>query len=266
LVQSDKKQKNTRKKRLRRGIYLLPSLLTLCAMMAGFFSIISVVRYHYTLSTVYVLHACWAIMLAMVLDGLDGRVARLTSTQSEFGAQLDSLSDLTNFGLAPALMMYFVSSVQMGDLGRLQWLICFLFAACAALRLARFNSQDENLNHHYFRGLSSPVAAGVLVFYVWFLAQNDALQNKWLVIIGLIMMVCVALLMVSKLKYHSFKDIDVRGRVPFYILLMVLVVFLMIIYFPALILLVLFSTYALSGVVAFFWLAYIRNWKIFKRK
>ena len=245
-MSDNKGVKKSAHKRLRRGIYLLPSLLTLSSMMAGFYSIVQIVQYYLTTMSydfnfagniVYVQHACYALLLAMLFDVLDGRVARMTKTQSEFGAQLDSLSDLVSFGLSPALLVYYSILYQSGKLG---WLVCFIYAACVALRLARFNSQDENVNYKYFRGLSSPTGAGSVICLVLLVALNRWLGHYFLRYIFLFLMPAISLLMVSKLRYRSFKDIDVSGKVPFFVVLFLLLLIAILVYHPALVLFIIF--------------------------
>jgi CDP-diacylglycerol---serine O-phosphatidyltransferase len=198
----------------------------------------------------------------MLLDSLDGRVARMTSTQTEFGAELDSLSDLVSFGLAPALLLYYS---MLHVLGRLGWLVCFIFAACVALRLARFNSQDENINHRYFRGLSSPIAAGVVIAYVLILAQYDCLSQSWLHYLALIVTPIIALLMVSKLRYRSFKDFNLRRKVPFIVVLLFLLLITLLVYHPAAVLLASLLFYSLSGPFLYLWRMYLAK-RIRKKK
>ncbi len=247
-------KKKTSHKRFRRGIFLLPSLFTLASMLAGFYSIVEIVQY-YTLQNINsVEHACYALFAAMLLDSLDGRVARMTATQSDFGAELDSLSDLVSFGLAPALLVYYS---MLYELGRLGWLVCFIFAACVALRLARFNSQDENINHRYFRGLSSPIGAGVVSSCILILARYDLLSLSLSHYAALIVVPIVSLLMVSKLRYRSFKDVDLRRKVPFIAVICFLLSIALLVYHPALVVLVLFSSYALSGPLLYLWRMYL---------
>ena len=196
----------------------------------------------------------------MVLDGLDGRVARLTDTQSEFGAQLDSLSDMISFGFAPGLLVYF-SCHDIVSLGRLPWVVCFIIPACVALRLARFNSQDENLNKVFFRGLSSPMGAGVIVCYFWLISIEPWMQSAFYFWLGLFLSIPLSLLEVSLLRYRSFKDFDIRGKVPFYVLLILLLVLAFVILFPALTLFFIFAAYALSGPVSYVFIRFMRRAK-----
>ena len=189
-----------------------------------------------------------------MLDSLDGRVARMTSTQTEFGAELDSLSDLVSFGMAPAFLLYYS---MLHVLGRLGWLVCFIFAACVALRLARFNSQDENINHRYFRGLSSPIAAGVVIAFVLMLAQYHCLSIAWLRYVALVSIPILALLMVSKLRYRSFKDFNLRRRVPFVVVLFFLLLITLLVYHPAEMILASLLLYSLSGPFLYLWRIYL---------
>jgi len=223
----------------RRGIYLLPNLFTTASLFAGFYSIVSAMNGRFEPAAV-------AIFVAMVLDGMDGRIARLTNTQSEFGAQYDSLSDMISFGLAPALVVYEWTLLTMGKLG---WLAAFVYAAATALRLARFNTQIGIADKRYFQGLASPSAAAVVAGLVWI---GDDYGLRYVAMIGpltWIVTVGAALLMVSTFRYHSFKNLDLRGRVPFVTVLVVVLVFVFISLNPALVLFGLFALYALSGPV-----------------
>lgn len=194
-----------------RGIYLLPNLFTTCALFAGFYAIIAAndARFH---------DAAVAVLVAMILDGVDGRVARLTNTQSEFGAEYDSFSDLIAFGLAPALVVYHWSLVSLNDLGpgwaKLGWLAAFFYTAMTAMRLARFNVQhdDEEVDNRYFSGLPSPTAAALVIGFMWFTFDNkvDGESVRWLTF--LVVLISGALMM-SDVKYHSFKEIDFMRKV-----------------------------------------------------
>ena len=185
-----------------KGVFLLPNALTTAALFAGFYSIISGINGNYVAAAV-------AVVVAGVLDGLDGRVARLTNTQSDFGVQYDSLSDLISFGLAPALLAFNWSLVSLRDIsplaGKLGWLAAFIFAACAALRLARFNTQAESSDKSYFQGLASPAAAGTLVSIVWFFEDQGVSGEtvRWLI---LVVTVLLGLLMFSRVRYFSGKS------------------------------------------------------------
>lgn len=221
----------------RRSIYFLPNLITTAALYFGFFAIVQSTKGHFEL-------AASAVFAAMVLDALDGRVARLTKTTSDFGAEYDSLSDVIAFGLAPALVVYEWSLYSMNKMG---WLVAFIYVACTALRLARFNTRTI-MDKRYFQGLPSPAAAAVLASWVWLLASYDfdALDLRW---VTWALTLFVGGAMVSNFKFRSFKDMDLKGRVPFFALLLV-VLFLVLLAFDApLVLFVIFFGYFLSGPV-----------------
>lgn len=229
-----------------RAIYLLPNLFTTGGLFAGFYAIISASQEQFA-------HACVAIFIAALLDGLDGRVARLTNTQSEFGVQYDSLADLVSFGMAPALLMYHWSlqylQIEGSAAARLSWLAAFLYAACAALRLARFNSQVSVVDKRWFVGLASPAAAAVMASFVWTL-DDYAVAGRGLRYATLSLTVLVALLMVSNIRYTSFKGRHggpQNDRVPFFVLLVVVGVLIALALYPPQTLLAVFVTYALSG-------------------
>lgn len=226
--------------------YLLPNLFTTGGLFAGFYAIIAASQDKFT-------HACVAIFIAALLDGLDGRVARLTHTQSEFGVQYDSLADLVSFGMAPAMLMYHWAMEYMhlegATTGRLGWLAAFLYAACAALRLARFNSQVGVVDKRWFIGLASPAAAAVMASFVWTLHDYEV-AGQGLRYAALAVTVTVALLMVSNIRYTSFKGSQ-RGeqgeRVPFFVFPIVLAVLIALALYPPQTLLLVFAAYALSG-------------------
>jgi len=226
----------------RQGIYLLPNLFTTGALFAGFYAIIAAMRGDFESAAI-------AIFAALVLDGLDGRVARLTNTSSKFGAEYDSLSDMVSFGVAPALVMF---SWALGELGKFGWSAAFIYVACAALRLARFNTQIDTADKNYFTGLASPAAASVVAGTVW--VCNDLglvgadLPFELSVVVG-VLTATVGFLMVANFSYYSFKGIDFRGRVPFVVMIAVVLVFGLIMVDPPLILLAGFLTYAVSGPV-----------------
>ncbi|MBS0381402.1 MAG: phosphatidylcholine/phosphatidylserine synthase [Proteobacteria bacterium] len=238
----------------RRGIYLLPNLFTTGAMFAGFYAIVAAFLGFYT-------HAAIAVFVAALLDGMDGRIARLTGTQSEFGVQYDSLSDLVSFGLAPALVMYTWSLQYLRDYGpvwgKVGWCAAFIYAACAALRLARFNTQVGIADKRYFQGLASPAAAGLCMAFVWamenFREQGLAVDGPSLRFVTPVLAVVAGLLMVSRMRYYSFKTLPMNDRVPFvWIFLAVLIIVALTINTP-LVLLALATAYALSGVVITLW-------------
>ncbi|SFE20189.1 CDP-diacylglycerol--serine O-phosphatidyltransferase [Nitrosomonas sp. Nm166] len=227
----------------RRGIYLLPNLFTTAALFAGFYAVVQAMNGNFEYSAI-------AIFIAMVLDGLDGRVARLTGTQSEFGAEYDSMSDMVSFGIAPALIVYEWALKEMNQWG---WIIAFIYCACAALRLARFNTNIKVIDKRFFQGLPSPAAAALIAGLVW-VTLNFQIQGtdiKWLVCI---ITLFAALTMVSNIPYYSGKEINLRRRVPFFtIILLVLFFFVLIPSHPPVVLFCLFAAYALSGIFIKLW-------------
>ncbi|MFU8836802.1 MAG: CDP-diacylglycerol--serine O-phosphatidyltransferase [Thiohalomonadaceae bacterium] len=240
----------TSKKR-HRGIYLLPNLFTTAALFAGFFGIVAAMNGRFGAAAV-------AIFIAMVLDGLDGRVARMTNTQSAFGAQYDSLADMISFGLAPALIIYLWT---LQDLGKLGWLAAFIFVAGAALRLARFNTQLAVADKRFFQGLASPAAAAVLVGLVW-VGQRYGWDADALGWFAFALTVIIGVLMVSNVRYYSFKDLDLKGKVPFFALLLVILIFVLISIDPPLVLFGAAMLYALSGPVVTVWMLLRRRRQI----
>ncbi|WP_455203714.1 CDP-diacylglycerol--serine O-phosphatidyltransferase [Kaarinaea lacus] len=223
-------------KKRSRGIYLLPNLFTTACLFAGYYAIVSAMVGRFEAAAV-------AIFVAMVMDGLDGRVARLTNTQTDFGAQYDSLADMVSFGLAPSLVMY---EWALHDLGKLGWLAAFVFAAAAALRLARFNTQVGIADKRFFQGLASPAAAAVVAGAVWVGVDYGQQGMDWRVP-AFIVTLAVGMLMVSNVRYRSFKDLDLKGKVPFVALLVVVLVFVLISIDPPQVLFGLFFVYACSG-------------------
>ncbi|RJG10467.1 CDP-diacylglycerol--serine O-phosphatidyltransferase [Pseudomonas cavernicola] len=223
-----------------RGIYLLPNLFTTANLFAGFYAIINAMNGNF-----YV--AAAAVFVAMVLDSLDGRVARLTNTQSAFGAEYDSLSDMVAFGVAPALLAF---EWALGSMGKVGWMVAFIYVAGAALRLARFNTQVGTADKRFFIGLASPAAAGVVAGTVW--AFSDfGIQGSNMSIVVALLVAGAGMLMVSNIKYHSFKDLDLKGRVPFVAILVVVLVFAVVFSDPPRILLLIFLAYAASGPVQY---------------
>jgi CDP-diacylglycerol--serine O-phosphatidyltransferase len=224
------------------GIYLLPNLFTTGALFAGFYAIIAAMRGDFE-------NAAVAIFLAMVLDGLDGRIARLTNTTSKFGAEFDSLADMVSFGIAPALVIF---SWALGGLGKFGWSAAFIYVACAALRLARFNTQIDTADKNYFTGLPSPAAAAIIASTVWVCHDHgwvgSALPLELSVLVGLLT-ATVGFLMIANFPYYSFKGIDFRGRVPFVVMIAVVLIFGLITLDPPSILLAGFLIYASSGPV-----------------
>lgn len=231
-----------------RAVYLLPNLFTTGGLFAGFYAIIAAGQGKFG-------DACVAIFIAALLDGLDGRVARLTNTQSEFGVQYDSLADLVSFGMAPALVMYHWALQYMrldgSAPGKLGWLAAFLYVACAALRLARFNSQVSVVDKRWFVGLASPAAAAIMSSFVWTL-HDYGWQGETMRYWAIAVTVIAALLMVSNLRYTSFKgrQSGPQGeRVPFWALLLVVAALIALALYPPQTLLIVFGLYALSGPV-----------------
>ena len=222
------------------GIYLLPNLFTTAALFAGFYAIIAAMRGDFE-------NAAVAILLAMVLDGLDGRIARLTNTSSKFGGEYDSLADMVSFGVAPALVIF---SWALGGLGKFGWSAAFIYVACAALRLARFNTQIETADKNYFTGLASPAAAGIIASTVWVCHDlglvGNALPRELSYLVGSLT-ATVGFLMIANFPYYSFKGIDLRHRVPFVVMIAVVLIFGLITLDPPSILLAGFLVYAMSG-------------------
>lgn len=230
-----------------RGIYLLPNLFTTSALFAGFFSVIAALDGNFDKAAI-------ATLVAMVMDGLDGRVARMTNTQSEFGAEYDSLADMVSFGVAPALTMY-LWSLQFAPgqgLGQLGWIICFVFVACAALRLARFNVQIGSMDKRFFQGLASPAAAGVVVSAIWMLF-DIGLSGNDVLFITLPLTLLAGLLMVSRFAYYSFKDLGEKKQLPFIATLFLVGLFAFASIDPPKILFTGFALYAASGPATALW-------------
>jgi len=222
----------------RRGIYLLPNLLTTAGLFAGFYAIVAAMKGSFEVAAI-------AIFVAMIMDGLDGRVARLTGTESEFGAQYDSLSDMVCFGITPALVIY---SWGLRYLGKFGWLVAFFYAAATALRLARFNTQLGDSDKRYFVGLSCTAAAGVIAGMVW-VGTDFGIPGTRISELVAVVSLLVASLMVSNVRYHSFKQLDFKQHVPFVAVLLVLLIYLLIAWDPPKVLFGLFFMYALSGPV-----------------
>ncbi len=230
---------NTEKHR-RKGIYILPSLFTTASLFAGFYAIVQAMSGNFE-------HSSIAIFIAMILDALDGRVARLTHTESDFGAQYDSLVDMVSFGLAPSLVMY---QWALSGLGKLGWLAAFIYAAGAGLRLARFNVQVGSVDKRYFIGLPSPSAAALVTGFIWVLSSYGV-PGRDSSFLAMAITVAAGVLMVSSIRYRSFKDLNLRGRVPFVSILAVPLVFVLVFLDPPQVLFVIFFGYAVSGPVGF---------------
>lgn len=227
----------------RRGVYLLPNILTLGALFAGFYAVIAGMSGNFN-------EAGWAILIAGVLDGLDGRIARLTRSQSAFGAEFDSLSDMVSFGMAPALIMF---SWAFEPLGRLGWAASFFYMACAALRLARFNVQLGTVDKRFFMGLQSPVAAGLITFIPWVGYKYEVEVTALVAYPAAAVMVLTGLLMISNYRYFSFKVLNVKGTVPYIVLLLTLALLVVVAQNPQELLLAMCVIYAASGPAAWFY-------------
>jgi CDP-diacylglycerol--serine O-phosphatidyltransferase len=227
----------------RRGIYLLPNLFTTAALFAGFYAIVQAMNQRFDQAAV-------AIFVAMVLDGLDGRVARLTRTQSAFGAEYDSLSDMVCFGAAPALIMY---EWALKSLGRLGWIAAFVYCAGAALRLARFNTNIEVVDKRFFQGLPSPAAAALCTGLVWVIDDFNIERAEVIIGIACAVTLFAGLTMVSNVPFYSFKDINLRRSVPFWAVLLIVLGMTVISANPPMILFLLFVAYGLSGYVLWVW-------------
>jgi CDP-diacylglycerol--serine O-phosphatidyltransferase len=227
----------------RRGIYLLPNLFTTASLFAGFYSIVMAMNARFEQAAV-------GIFVAMVLDGLDGRIARLTHTQSEFGAEYDSLSDMVSFGAAPALVMY-VWALQ--PMGRLGWIAAFAYCACAALRLARFNTNLEVVDKRFFQGLPCPAAAALCAGLVWVSDDLGFRREDTVRAVAFVVTLFAGLTMVSNVPFYSFKDINLRRSVPFWAILLIVLAMVLISSNPPVILFLGFVVYSCSGYAYWLW-------------
>jgi CDP-diacylglycerol--serine O-phosphatidyltransferase len=227
-------------KKRSRGIYLLPNLFTTAALFGGFYAIIAAMNGKFEAAAV-------AIFIAMILDGVDGRVARMTHTQSDFGAEYDSLSDMISFGIAPALVMYTWSLSLLGKIG---WIAAFVYVVGAALRLARFNTQVGHADKRYFIGLPSPSAAGFTVGFVW-LCVDYGVTGESVRYLAFLMTIAAGILMVSGVKYRSFKDLDLKNKVPFVTILVMVLIFISIVYQPPSVLFAGFGGYTLIALLMY---------------
>jgi CDP-diacylglycerol---serine O-phosphatidyltransferase len=227
----------------RRGIYLLPNLFTTGCLFAGFFAIVQAMNSNYQ-------WACAAVFVAMVLDSLDGRIARLTRTQSEFGAQFDSLADMVSFGAAPALIVY---EWALRPLGRLGWIAAFVYCAAAALRLARFNTNIGVVDKRFFQGLPSPAAAALIVGLIWVIDDFNIERVETIRGIAAFFAFFAGITMVTSIPFYSFKDINFRRSVPFWAILLLVVALLLVSSNPPVVLFLLFCVYAVSGYVVWLW-------------
>ena len=225
-----------RKKGHHSGIYLLPNLLTTASLFAAFYSIVASLEAQYEVAVI-------AIFIGMVAEGLDGRIARMTNTQSAFGAEYDSLSDMVTFGVAPALLLYSWSLQQLGKFG---WLVAFIYTAAVALRLARFNTQVETADKRYFQGLACPPAAAIVASFAWVCYQNHW-SHVFISVVTAVLAIVTAVLMVSNVRYYSFKELDFKGKVPFLHVLLIVILFVAVAANPSVVLFIGFMLYALSG-------------------
>ncbi|ATZ72568.1 CDP-diacylglycerol--serine O-phosphatidyltransferase [Idiomarina sp. X4] len=219
-----------------RGIYLLPNLFTTAGLFSGFYAIVASMNERF-------IEAAVAIFIAMIFDGLDGRVARMTNTESDFGAEFDSMADIVSFGMAPALVMY---NYALADLGKLGWLAAFIFVAGGALRLARFNTNLGSSDKRYFQGLAIPSAAAIVSGLVW-VGSEYGIEGADIGGVAAVITICAGLLMVTNFRYHSFKDVDWKGKVSFLVILVIVLAFVVVATQPSLVLFSIFFLYALSG-------------------
>jgi CDP-diacylglycerol--serine O-phosphatidyltransferase len=220
------------------GIYLLPNLFTTASLFAAFYSLVASMKGQFEAAVI-------AIFIGMIADGLDGRIARLTNTQTEFGAQYDSLSDMVTFGVAPSLLIYNLALIYLGKIG---WLVAFVYTAAVALRLARFNTQLEIADHKYFQGLPCPPSAAIMASFAWLCTQHEW-QNMFVSISTAVISLVASVLMVSNFRYYSFKEVDFKGKVPFLYVLLMIVLFVAIAANPAWVIFIGFGIYALSGLI-----------------
>jgi CDP-diacylglycerol--serine O-phosphatidyltransferase len=228
----------------RKGIYILPNLFTLAALFGGFYAIVMAMNGQFE-------QAAYGIFIAAVLDSLDGRVARMTNTQSAFGEQMDSLSDMVSFGAAPALIVY---EWALKGLGKLGWIAAFVYCSGAALRLARFNTNIAVVDKRFFQGLPSPAAAAVLIGFIW--VMDDAgfkgvSKIEWLSWVAFGVTLYAGLTMVTNVPFYSFKDVSFKRTVPFIVIVAIALAFAVITIHPPLVLFSLFLIYGLSGYVVY---------------
>ena len=230
----------------RKGIYILPNLFTLAALFGGFYGIVMAMNGRFE-------NAAIGIFLAAVLDSLDGRVARMTNTQSAFGEQMDSLSDMVSFGAAPALIMY---EWALKGLGKLGWLAAFVYCAGAALRLARFNTNIGVVDKRFFQGLPSPAAAAVVVGFIWVMDDGgfrNVHELPWLAWTAFGFTLYAGLTMVTNVPFYSFKDVSFKRSVPFIVIVGIAMAFALIAYHPPTVLFAVFMVYGLSGYAVYAW-------------
>ncbi|MEE3003388.1 MAG: CDP-diacylglycerol--serine O-phosphatidyltransferase [Pseudomonadota bacterium] len=221
------------------AIYLLPNTLTTMGLFSGFLAILASLDGHF-------ISAVYCIIVAMLLDALDGRVARMTGTESEFGKEFDSLADMVSFGVSPALVMYSWCYNSFGEIG---YAVSFLYVAAVALRLAKFNTQVQEKNS--FKGLPSPAGAATLICLVWF-AEVYSLNSFYFSVIALSIGVLVAILMVSNIPYYSFKAVDLTQRISWVNCFLIVIFFFLFVIAPALVFFLMFMTYLISGLLSYF--------------
>jgi len=229
-------------KRPSKGIYVLPNLVTLAALFAGFYAVVMAMNLRFDM-------ACFGVFCAMVLDSLDGRIARLTNTQSAFGEQMDSLSDMVSFGAAPALIAY---EWSLKGLGRWGWIAAFVYCACAALRLARFNVNTSVVDKRYFQGLPSPAAAALVMGLIWVVVESG-LTLSYLPWLTFGVCLYAGLTMVTNVPFYSFKDFQMRRSVPFATLVLLALIIAVINIDPPVVLFGMFVLYGASGYVVYAW-------------
>ena len=235
----------------RKGIYILPNLFTLAALFGGFYAVVMAMNGRFDLSAV-------GIFCAMVLDSLDGRVARMTNTQSAFGEQMDSLSDMVSFGAAPALIAYIWA---LNGLGRWGWVAAFVYCACAALRLARFNVNTAVVDKRYFQGLPSPAAAALVAGFIWLMTElevqrgMDTFLLSWKQITWTMFAITLysGLTMVTNVPFYSFKDVQLKKSVPFVVIVLIALGIAIINIHPPIVLFAVFMLYGLSGYAIYGW-------------
>jgi CDP-diacylglycerol--serine O-phosphatidyltransferase len=226
----------------RKGIYILPNLFTLAALFGGFYAVIMAINGHFDMAAV-------GIFCAMVLDSLDGRVARMTNTQSAFGEQMDSLSDMVSFGAAPAIISY-VWALQ--GLGRWGWIAAFVYCACAALRLARFNVNTGVVDKRYFQGLPSPAAAALIAGFIW-LMTDQGVKGSSVAWPMFALALYSGLTMVTNVPFYSFKDVHMKKSVPFAAIVSIALVIAIINIDPPIVMFGMFVLYGFSGYVIYAW-------------
>jgi CDP-diacylglycerol--serine O-phosphatidyltransferase len=230
----------------RKGIYILPNLFTLAALFGGFYAIVMAMNGHFEQSAI-------GVFCAMVLDSLDGRVARMTNTQSTFGEQMDSLSDMVSFGAAPALIVY---EWALKGLGKLGWIAAFVYCSCAALRLARFNTNLAVVDKRFFQGLPSPAAAALVMGFIWLmddLGFKGGQEGEWLRWTAFGFALYAGLTMVTNVPFYSFKDVSFKRSVPFIVIVAIALGIAFITLHPPLVLFGLFVVYGLSGYGVYIW-------------